>query len=254
MPRNSRWTGLGVGLAMAIKLTPGIFLLYFLVNKRWRAMITAAVTGAVVTLLAACVAPTETWRYFTDLIFSSDRVGFLDDTMNQSINGLLARASDTGVPSRMLWVGLSAAVLVVGVVRARHAVKAGDQLFAVTMIGFVGLLVSPASWIHHAVWVVPALVLLICWLSDAARRPGAPVWRVAGAVILLAGAVFAWIMDSRQLLDIQDQDAHGLGYVVASSAQVLWLVAAVVLLPIRRARASDDAAQVGPAAALDRTV
>ena len=255
MPRRSKWTGVGVGLAMAIKLTPGIFLLYFLVNKRWRAMITAAITAAAVTLLAACVAPTETWRYFTDLIFSSNRVGFLDDTMNQSINGLLARASATGEPSRLLWVGLSAVVLVVGVVRARHAVKAGDQLFAVTMIGFVGLLVSPASWIHHAVWVVPALVLLICWLVDAAERGDAPVWRMAGAVFLLAGAAFAWIMDSRQLLDIQDQEAHGLGYVVASSVQVLWLVAAVFLLPIRRTRALDEEAAEGRStASLERTV
>src|SRR6185312_3795407 len=110
MPRNSKWTGIGVGLAMAIKLTPGIFLLYFLINKRWRAMVTAAVTGAGITLLAACVAPTETWRYFTDLIFSSNRVGFLDDTMNQSINGLLARASDIGEPPRLLWAALSAVV------------------------------------------------------------------------------------------------------------------------------------------------
>jgi len=235
MPRRSKWTGVGVGLAMAIKLTPGIFLLFFLVNKQWRAMITAAITGAAVTVLAACVAPTETWRYFTDLIFSSDRVGFLDDTMNQSINGLLARASAPEAPSRLMWLLLSAVVLVIGVIRARNAARAGDQLFAVTMIGIVGLLVSPASWIHHAVWVVPALVLLVCWLVDAARRRTGPLWRVAGAVVLLAGGVFAWIVDSRQLLDIQDQDPRGWAYVIASSAQVLWLVAAVVLLPVRPA-------------------
>jgi alpha-1,2-mannosyltransferase len=155
--------------------------------------------------------------------------------MNQSINGLLARASAPEAPSRLMWLLLSAVVLVIGVIRARNAARAGDQLFAVTMIGIVGLLVSPASWIHHAVWVVPALVLLVCWLVDAARRRTGPLWRVAGAVVLLAGGVFAWIVDSRQLLDIQDQDPRGWAYVIASSAQVLWLVAAVVLLPVRPA-------------------
>jgi hypothetical protein len=81
------------------------------------------------------------------------------------------------------------------------------------------------------------------------------VWRVAGALVLLVGAAFAWVMDSRQLLDIQDQDAHGLGYLVASSAQVLWLIAAVVLLPIRRTRTpASEPALSHPAASIDRTV
>ena len=42
----------------------------------------------------------------------------------------------------------------VGVVRARRAVRVGDQVMALTLIGIVGLLVSPVSWIHHAIWVM----------------------------------------------------------------------------------------------------
>ncbi len=35
--RGSRWAGVGIGLATSIKLTPGIFIVYLLVTRRWRA-------------------------------------------------------------------------------------------------------------------------------------------------------------------------------------------------------------------------
>ena len=40
-------------------------------------------------------------------------------------------------------------------------VRRGDWLAAVTVTGTTGLLVSPISWAHHWVWVLPALVLLL---------------------------------------------------------------------------------------------
>src|SRR6478752_2157579 len=89
--RGSRWAGVGIGLATAIKLTPGIFIIYLLVVGRWRAALTAIGTVVAANLLSALVAPTETWKYFTSLMWESSRVGFLDTTTNQSINGLLAR-------------------------------------------------------------------------------------------------------------------------------------------------------------------
>ena len=89
--RGSRWTGVGIGLAAAIKLTPGIFIVYLLVVGRWRAAITAMSAAVGFTLLGAFVTPTETWKYFTSLIWETSRVGFIDTTLNQSINGLLAR-------------------------------------------------------------------------------------------------------------------------------------------------------------------
>ncbi len=239
MPRRSRWAGIGVGLAMAIKLTPGIFLLYFIVNKRWREVVVALITTVVATALAALVAPTETWRYFTDLLWNSERVGFLDNTTNQSINGFLARALAPDEPSKLLWLALSAAVITVGVVRARRAVRAGDQLVALTLIGIVGLLVSPVSWIHHAIWVIIALILVGRWLIEESRRPaGAPdqARRMAGPVLLLASALFIWIVDTRVFFDLPDTHYGELGWaaVVESSTQVFWLFAAMFLLPIRR--------------------
>ena len=42
LPAGNRWAGVGIGLATAIKLTPGIFIVYLLVTGRWRAAVTAA--------------------------------------------------------------------------------------------------------------------------------------------------------------------------------------------------------------------
>ena len=108
--RGSKWTGVGIGLATAIKLTPGIFIVYLLVVGRWRAAITAIATTVGVTLLSGVIAPTETWKYFTSLLWQTSRVGFLDTTMNQSVNGLLARLAAPLTPGHMAWVLLAGGV------------------------------------------------------------------------------------------------------------------------------------------------
>jgi len=59
-PRGSKWTGVGIGLATAIKLTPGIFIVYLLVVGRWRAALTAIGTVVAANLVSALIAPSET--------------------------------------------------------------------------------------------------------------------------------------------------------------------------------------------------
>lgn len=55
LPAGNRWAGVGVGLATAIKLTPGVFIVYLLVTGRWRAAFTAMGAAAGATLLAAAL-------------------------------------------------------------------------------------------------------------------------------------------------------------------------------------------------------
>jgi alpha-1,2-mannosyltransferase len=56
---GSRWAGAGVGIATAIKLTPGLFIVYLLVTGQWRAARTATVTTAALTGGAFLLAPAD---------------------------------------------------------------------------------------------------------------------------------------------------------------------------------------------------
>ncbi|NHA70030.1 glycosyltransferase family 87 protein, partial [Phycicoccus flavus] len=56
--------GVLVGLAMAVKLTPGVFVVHFLVTRRWREAATAVGTAAAVTVASAVVLPSASWAFW----------------------------------------------------------------------------------------------------------------------------------------------------------------------------------------------
>ncbi len=167
--RNSGFAGIGVGLATAIKLTPGVFILYLLVTRKWKAAITASATAAGATLLAAALAPDASRVFWTDALWNTDRVGAVAFISNQSLNGAVARihAAD---PSTLLW-GLSVlAVLAVWAVRVRKAAATNDQMTGFALTGVLGCLISPITWVHHLVWTMPAILLLIDHAVTATTR------------------------------------------------------------------------------------
>ncbi|WBB56797.1 glycosyltransferase 87 family protein [Verrucosispora sp. WMMD573] len=193
VPRDSRWAGVGVGLAAALKLFPAIFVIYLLAIRRWRAAVVAGVTAAGATLLAAAVAPGDSWRFWTHELWATDRVGRTDYTGNQSLFGVLSRLTAPEEPGRLVWLLLVAVVTGYGLWRAVRASQAGDALTGLTLTGLVAALVSPITWTHHIYWFIPAMVIL----ADAAL--GADPRTVAGArrrrrLLTLAVAVTAIIV------------------------------------------------------------
>lgn len=200
VPQRSRWAGVGIGLATAIKLFPGIFIVYLLVTRRWRAALVSCVAAAGATLLAAAVLPAESWRFWTQELWSTDRVGRSDYTGNQSLQGLLGRLVAPDEPSRLVWLTLVAVVAGYGLWRAARAVRAGDELAGLTLTGLVAALIAPITWPHHVYWFVPALILLVDAAvrqprqPDAARQPAAPVVRSgvrSTGAALVAAVTFA---------------------------------------------------------------
>jgi alpha-1,2-mannosyltransferase len=170
VPQARRWAGVGIGLATALKLFPGIFIVYLLATRRWRAAAVASATAAAATLLAAAVAPRDSWRFWTHELWATDRVGRTDYTGNQSLFGLLSRFTVPEKPDRLLWLLVVAVVTGYGLWRAVRAARAGDPLTGLTLTGLVGGLVSPITWTHHIYWFVPAVVVL----TDAALRADGP--------------------------------------------------------------------------------
>lgn len=189
VPRNSRWAGVGIGVATALKLFPGIFIVYLLATRRWRPAVVASVAAAAATLLAAAVAPTDSWRFWTHELWSTGRVGRTDYTGNQSIFGLLSRLWVPEEPNRLLWLGLVAVAAGYGLWRAARAARVGDDVVGLTLTGLVAALVSPITWTHHVYWFIPGIASLV---DDGLADPAAGRSRRT-PLLLMAAVVYACI-------------------------------------------------------------
>lgn len=217
---SSKWTGVGIGLATAIKLTPGIFIVYLLLTRQWRAAATAGATAAGVTLLIAAIAPRASWDFWTHALWDTDRVGRTDITGNQSLLGMLHRLSAPGLPNRVIWLVLALAVLAFGLWRAMLAHRAGNEVAALALTGLVGGLVSPITWPHHLYWFVPALAVCL-----AARR-----WWLLFVGYLVGAIGVVSLIDYGTAL----QPTTNVNDFLARNAFVLLSVIFIVFTPIQR--------------------
>ncbi|WP_328935328.1 MULTISPECIES: glycosyltransferase 87 family protein [unclassified Streptomyces] len=182
---RSRWVGVGIGLAAAIKLTPALFIGLLLLARRWKAAAVATTVALGATGLAALVVPDASKFYWTRAMWDTTRVGRLDYVSNQSLQGVLARLGETGRP---LWAAAVVLVLAVWALRARRAIVVGDWTAAFALTGLTACLISPITWVHHLVWVLPSFAVLV--------RAGHP--RIAGALyaVMCTSVVWLWFDDS----------------------------------------------------------
>ncbi|MEJ2857646.1 MULTISPECIES: glycosyltransferase 87 family protein [unclassified Saccharothrix] len=158
--RGHRWQGVGIGLAAAVKLTPGLFVVYLLLTRRFRAAGVAAATMLATVAVGFAVLPEESSRYWGGVFLQSSRLGGdLYYFGNQSLHALLGRTLPPGLLA-VCWVAAVAVVLVVGLRAAVLFHRRGDELAGVLTVALTALLVSPVSWHHHWVWCVPLVVLL----------------------------------------------------------------------------------------------
>lgn len=179
-----RRAGIGIGIATAIKLTPGIFIVLLLLARRTRDAVTAAASFAICTLVGFAVAPEASKRYWLHLSHDTDRVG-APYIGNQSPYGALSRLLEGKENIGAWYLVIPAFFAVVGLGTAALLVRRNQWLEGLTVTGVTGLLVSPISWTHHWVWCVPALMVLYK-AGATARACG------AGAFLLFALAPMWW--------------------------------------------------------------
>lgn len=165
--RGRWWGGILTGLAMAIKLTPAVFLLYFVLRRDWRGLGTAIVAAAAFTGIGHLLAPDDSVRYWTFAIRDPARIGGLAFTSNQSVNGVVHRLGLDGSAASIVWFVVSALVGLGIAWVAWRLLRGGHEVAAAAVVGFVALFCSPVSWGHHWVWVVPAVVLALVWAARA---------------------------------------------------------------------------------------
>jgi alpha-1,2-mannosyltransferase len=188
---TSRWwlSGLLVGVTSGIKLTPAIAGVYLVGVRRYVAAAFSALVFLATIGLSALVAGGETRYYFTKLLGDAHRVGPVGSSINQSWRGALSRilGHDAGFSPPVL---IAIAVTAVLAVLAWRALGDSDRLGKLLVVELFGLLMSPISWTHHWVWLVPLMMWLIH--GPLRERLGARVVAWGWLVLTLIGV--PWLL------------------------------------------------------------
>jgi alpha-1,2-mannosyltransferase len=160
VPRKTPWPrGLLLGVAMALKLTPAVFLLYFLLRRDNRTLVTAALSAVAATLVGMAFAWRDSLQYWTETVHDTDRIGTVTFNTNQNIAGALARLGIDEGPRFVLWTLACFAVLALTVWAVRRILNAHQPVLALVCVALFGLVVSPVSWSHHWVWALPSVLV-----------------------------------------------------------------------------------------------
>jgi alpha-1,2-mannosyltransferase len=180
--RIGKWNapmGVATGLAAAVKLTPLLFIPFLLLTRRFRAAAVAAGTFVACELLTYAVSPTSSASFWTKALFRPNCAGDLSIVTNQNLTSVLDRLHHGIVPEPVV-LPLIAAAAIAGLCLAALAHRRASPMLGVLVCAGTELLVSPISWAHHMVWIVPALL----WLAMADGRPrrGRTVAAVTAAV------------------------------------------------------------------------
>jgi len=183
-PNSSRLRGVGTGISAGIKLTPAYFVLVFLALRQWRTAAVAISAFLATVGVAWAVIPGDSRQYWTSTFFDSTRIADNRHPSNQSLRGTLARLTDGQAPL-WLWFVLAATVTVVSILVSVRLYERGEHLPAVALSGLTMAVVSPYSWSHHWVWLIPLLVWLVHRALTVSR-----LWWCAAAGLFAATA--AW--------------------------------------------------------------
>lgn len=189
VPRR-RWLPQGslIGIAAAIKLTPLTMLLFFLLRKDFRPIITAGISALLMTALAALVRFDATKEYFSTVIFGlGTKADFGVDTAytsNSSLKGMLMRwhgSEDAMLHSTWLtpvWLILVLGTIIGGALIMWALLQRHLEVEAWLVNAVVMLLISPVSWSHHWVWLALVLPVAGAWAMHLRN------WVMLGTVAL----------------------------------------------------------------------
>jgi alpha-1,2-mannosyltransferase len=218
------------GIAAAIKLTPLVFLLYFLARRDRRGALSLAGSFLVVTALGFALGPADSRSYWTSTVFDTSRIGAPYFSANQSLAGVLTRAHLTGPTETAAWLAASAIVAATAFLAIRRAARNNETVTAVALTACAELLISPVSWSHHWVWVAP---LLVCALLEGWRRR-----RTTGPRYLIVAALVTAVFLAAPQIWFPHSDNRELGWgwweQIIGSAYVWVAITALALCALRR--------------------
>ncbi|MDN5669474.1 MAG: glycosyltransferase 87 family protein [Renibacterium salmoninarum] len=243
MINRKRWpTGLLIGIAAGIKLTPLVFGLYFLATGNWRGLRNMALGFVGTIAFGFLVLPKESIAYWLQLLPDTSRIGGAGYVDNLSVKGAILHffGPDFAVNAPWLIIGILLAAMTF--LTVRRSARQGEPMTGIASTALLMLLISPISWSHHWVWVALFFPVLIRNIADLPAQ--ARVLRVTGlGLVLLAVPIFMFspktigALFGSENLNSQIPTV----WLMASSVGVFWGLAAVLwwllasrLKPVRR--------------------
>ncbi|MGV0749912.1 glycosyltransferase 87 family protein [Mycolicibacter minnesotensis] len=242
VPRRTYWPrGALLGVAVALKLTPAVFLLYFLLRRDRRAAVTTVASFLAATLVGFVMAWSDSWQYWTHTVSDTDRIGGASLNTNQNLAGALARLPLDDQVRSVLWLAGCVLVLAAMWWAARRVLAAGEPILALVCVALFGLVVSPVSWSHHWVWMLPAVVVMAV-VSYRHRAVVLGVLTVAGVALMMRSPI--------ELLPEHHEAGAAWWRQLAGTSYVWWALAVIIaagatLRPVPRTSPDQPAAVSG---------
>jgi alpha-1,2-mannosyltransferase len=182
--------GVFFGFAAALKLFPGLILIYLLARKKWKAAVWTALGAVGFTLLSMLIAGwQDSLRFVTTIILSPSPFSAIP--LNLSIKGIADRLfADSywvepvvSSPSARTLITIGAYLLVAGIFlvqlfRLPRTKDGEDRAFAVTL--FAMMLLSPITWPHNFPFLILGFGLLLKELIETRN-----LWLMRLGLVLL---------------------------------------------------------------------
>jgi alpha-1,2-mannosyltransferase len=151
------WKGALIGIGTGLKLTPGLFIVYLVLTRRFRAAAVATGSFALTAAIGFLALPEQSRQFWTPETLGSlsTRID-PSDLQNQSINGALLRALEPDT-ARHVWLVAAALVAAVGLALTVGLHRRYGEFAGMLSAALVSLLISPISWTHYWIWMVPAV-------------------------------------------------------------------------------------------------
>jgi alpha-1,2-mannosyltransferase len=193
-----------VGLATALKIYPGVFIVAWLWRRQWREALTGLASAVVVTGMGCALWPRSAATYFSKVVFGGAEIakftgGVVGSHSSEVVNGnsvaaLLERTPFShGSLSPFVVLSVSALVLVFGFIAARRVWRKGHELSALIVLLIVSVIAAPVAWDHYFVFapllmlvpfecgwrsllprvsVAAGLLMMVPWYHDRVAGPG----------------------------------------------------------------------------------
>lgn len=225
LPKH-RLPGIGIGLAAGLKLTPAFLGLVLLFQRRWWAAGISILTFLATVAVGFWVIP-DASDFWMRAIFDSSRVGDHTNPGAQSIRSLMER--EFGIEGGIWWILAVLIVIALTCVAVYIACKRRNATVAMALTGISSCLVSPFSWFHHWVWVLPLLLAILLTVNDwlGQRLKGIFGAQFAGLASFVVMIIFAlpyvakvvWDGTSYQRMD----DAHSWGALAFTGTGIIFI-------------------------------